>query len=72
MSSAPKFDDADQLVIRLRSFVNAVIDVYQDSNISEPSADGYVPDSQFMHTVAELMGENELKFITYIVEKKDG
>jgi hypothetical protein len=64
--------NSDLLTLRLRSFVASVIDVYQDANVSEPQADGFVPDEQFMSTVASLMQDNELKFITYIVEKQDG
>jgi len=67
----PQVEDIDHLVLRLRSFANSLIDVYQDSNISEPKADGFVGDDEFMSTIGSLMQENELRFMTYIVEKKD-
>jgi len=68
----PDVEDADQLVERLRQFTASIIDVFQDANVSEPDADEYVPDELFMKSIAALMGQNELRFVTYIVEKKDG
>ena len=67
----PNVDDADQLVERLRQFTANAIDLFQDANVSEPDADEYVADELFMKSIAILMNQNDLRFVTYIVEKKD-
>lgn len=67
----PDVDDTDELIQRLRQFSASLIDVYQDANVTEPDAGGYVGDDQFMKSVALLMNQNDLRFVTYIVEKKD-
>lgn len=66
----PKVDDIDFLILRLRSFTASLIDEYQDSNVTEPSADGFVEDDPFLCRIGELMQQNQLRFVTYIVEKE--
>jgi hypothetical protein len=65
----PDVEDADQLVQRLRQFASNLVDVFEDANVSEPEVDDYVEDGQFMKTIEILMRQNDLRFVTYIVER---